>query len=221
MSPKKAHEVFRLASLIRDVASCDSSPSQLDFSSASTPPVVSRVVDAGAGQGYISRELAYPTQSEGSHFVGMEVLALEYNEIQLKGARRRDKNSPKPPSIKGDGEEQLRGSIVYRRVWISTESLANEIDLWISQQLSRPPSIAAHPPYPIMFTGLHTCGSLTSTVLRSFVQLSLDERILDRSWYPHSLVLVGCCYNLIPPSGLSEYLLLHSACKMLTHIFYR
>lgn len=190
MSPKKSHEVARLSSLIRQVSTNGSFAEPL-----AEHHHTRHVVDAGAGQGYISRELAFSSyqSAEAKH-----VLALEYDDIQLEGAKRRDDVQDQATTkAGGDLADSSRGSITYRKVWVSTGSLVPEVEGWV-RDLDTKPETAS----PVMFTGLHACGSLTPAVLRSFVDLTRSHPKSESGvWFPSSLVLVGCCYTLLAPDG--------------------
>lgn len=78
-------------------------------------------------------------------------------------------------------------------------------------------------PTAVLLVALHACGSLTPSILRAFLsaqrhpnrpqgQVSSDpnkpkvaalQDPAQRNWIPAGLVLVGCCYNLLEPSGKS------------------
>lgn len=76
-------------------------------------------------------------------------------------------------------------------------------------------------PASVIFTGLRACGSLTPTTLRAFVDLlngangaaaaagtgMPQQTSMRESWRPSGLALVGCCYNLLQPSGKSAPIL--------------
>ncbi|KAF9508321.1 hypothetical protein BS47DRAFT_1332775 [Hydnum rufescens UP504] len=197
MSPKKSHEVHRLSTCIRDfIREC--SPF---------------VIDVGAGQGYLARELASPSIPSARP---MHVLALDSDMDQIDGAKRRGGCSPGKregcahPDT--DGSPCKCGSITYRNAFVSSDSLVQEIESWIASfpcdtqpHVGRTQSDHART-YPVIMTGLHACGSLTPTVLRSFVSLSdpdsapPDSHSSGIQWKPSALALVGCCYNLMKES---------------------
>ena len=55
-----------------------------------------------------------------------------------------------------------------------------------------------------MMVALHACGSLVVDVLRIFLSdraRTPQAKGVERAWRPHSLVVVGCCYNLMSPTG--------------------
>lgn len=67
---------------------------------------------------------------------------------------------------------------------------------------------ASQDPIPIMFVALHACGSLTIDILKTFLAHYDKAEDGEPPWEPHSLVVVGCCYNLISASGVPLYPLL-------------
>jgi hypothetical protein len=206
MSPKKSHEVSRLSSLIHAMKPHCSSDSR------------TKVVDVGSGQGYFSYEIANSA---------MEVLALESDKQQLDGARKRALiRDTRRNEEDIDIGAALVAPVTFCHAHISnTGCLQAAVDDWIT---AGPPASALEPdgeaqeqarPANIIFTGLHACGSLTPTVLRAFADMSnntadqmgltLDTEVPRGStspwkpWRPSALALVGCCYNLLQPSGES------------------
>lgn len=218
MSPKKSHEVRRLSTYIRGLCESSSAPQIHPEISRNDTPFV---VDVGAGQGYLARELAFPSTVSARP---MHVLALESDMNQIDGANRRgtlsggDSESCRLPIA--DGGTCERGSITYRNSLVSRDSLAQEIESWIVPFPCNTRQLVDHIPsghnsrtrtYPLIITGLHACGSLTPTVLRSFISLA-DSRVArlgshssNIQWEPSALklALVGCCYNLMKESGES------------------
>lgn len=226
MSPKKEHEVTRMATFIHNILSRD--PRRRN---------AQHVVDVGSGQGYLSRAL----QEQGLH-----VLALDNNANQTSGAnnwkikdalrraheqRRNNTRDIKTGSSQTTPNSHSNGSLTHRTVHIKPTTLEAAIEDWL---LANVPDTftSSRDPIPIMFVALHACGSLTVDVLRTFLS-HRSKAESGRWWEPHSLVVVGCCYNLITPSDfpLSEPLLalsprptlpiaaLHLATQVPTHWF--
>jgi len=208
MSPKKSHEVSRLSHLVRAIALRCSDRRQ------------TKVVDVGSGQGYLSYEIASPNDlSQGGPSV-MEILALESDEHQLNGARKRAAVC----DARTGGKGIAPAAVTYIHAHISTtESLKAAVDDWMT---TRPPNNTVQVsgnaeeevcqfPASVIFTGLHACGSLTPTTLRAFADLASgvnrvaaaartgmpQQTLMRESWRPSGLALVGCCYNLLQPSG--------------------
>ncbi|KAF8893688.1 methyltransferase domain-containing protein [Gymnopilus junonius] len=172
MSPKKAHEVSRMATYIVDLA-----PRLASSSSSSL-----RIVDIGAGQGYLTRALK-------AHLPNSHILALDADVEQTKGAQKWEKRLlPK---------EAQRPPIDHKVVFISPDTLLATVDEWINEleegweKLER---------VPVLFVALHACGSLTPDVLRAFIHVAKNNNTDLRNWYPAGVVVVGCCYNLMNPS---------------------
>lgn len=226
MSPKKEHEVTRMATFIHNILNRD--PRRRN---------AQHVVDVGSGQGYLSRAL----QEQGLH-----VLALDNNANQTSGAnnwkikdalrraheqRRNNTRDIKTGSSQTTPSSHSNGSLTHQTVHIKPTTLEAAIEDWL---LANVPDTftSSRDPIPIMFVALHACGSLTVDVLRTFLS-HRSKAESGRWWEPHSLVVVGCCYNLITPSDfpLSEPLLalsprptlpiaaLHLATQVPTHWF--
>ncbi|KAI6114276.1 methyltransferase domain-containing protein [Pisolithus sp. B1] len=201
MSPKKEHEVTRMATFIHNILNHDVHRRNTQH-----------VVDVGSGQGYLSRAL----QEQGLH-----VLALDNNENQTSGAnnwkikdalrkaheqRRNTQDDQTCPSQRTPSSHS-NGSLTHRTVHIQPTALEAVIEDWLLADV--PDTItSSRDPTPIMFVALHACGSLTVDVLRTFLSHH-SKPGSGRRWEPHSLVVVGCCYNLISLSDfpLSEPLL--------------
>ncbi|KDR82629.1 hypothetical protein GALMADRAFT_835706 [Galerina marginata CBS 339.88] len=159
MSPKKAHEVARMAAYTVRLA-------------AHLPEHTLRIVDIGAGQGYLTRALK-------AHLPLAHILALDADTEQTRGAQRWEQRllpDADPP-------------IAHRVIFISPKSLLSTIDDWANHD--------GPGPVPVLFVALHACGSLTPDVLRAFIAATKNP---SSNWYPAGLVAVGCCYNLMNPS---------------------
>lgn len=161
MSPKKQHEVERMISYIRDL-----------FVANSLEPSAVRIVDVGAGQGYLTRALK-------GHFPDTQILALDADEGQTIGAQR--------------WEDKVLNPIAHRTVLINPTSLLDVVNEWI-----QPESDVV---VPVLFVALHACGSLTPDILHAFL---LASRQPPAAWKPFGVVAVGCCYNLMNPTGANS-----------------
>ncbi|KAI9064648.1 hypothetical protein FKP32DRAFT_1591271 [Trametes sanguinea] len=213
MSPKKAHEVVQMSSFIADLKRDCASLSDVD-----------RVVDVGAGQGYLSRALRDQ--------LGLHVLALDYSDIQTQGAAKRDapakhKRKPGPGRSKGpstitqtihhadaagrpqDANEDAgtqRGSLTYVTAKIDANTLREATRAWVETDSTdsdrrRSQDQAGHTPKPILFAALHACGSLTPDILRAFATQH-NAAPSPASWTPRAAVVVGCCYNMLRPEDV-------------------
>ncbi|KAF8321996.1 uncharacterized protein EI90DRAFT_3131247 [Cantharellus anzutake] len=263
LTAKKAHEVLQLSKVIYEVLGEQQSRVANGGESGDPRGDTSRpryrVVDVGAGQGYLSRQLAFPyaRQSQSSPDLGVtslppiDVLVIESESHQLEGATRRDavhvggniklaerdgrtrRSGTGPGPVPGDfhdacsqaaglGSTDTIGSLTYKQARISRDNLRKEIYSWIRENISGTatqdntegdsPGTTA-----LLLTGLHACGSLTPSILHSFLDLTThrsgshasttaDDSSSDSPGSKVrdllkaedvSLVVVGCCYNLM------------------------
>ena len=158
--------------------------------------------------------------------LGLHVLALDWSDVQSKGAARREAMGPKkrnkdplrPTKPSGASSDATResveppmrspecqGSLLYRTLEIRSDSLLCAVDQWAEEMR------AMHGPHcsslPTLFVALHACGSLTPNLLRAFIsRLRGDET--RRNWCPRAAVIVGCCYNLLEAGGQCPDMLL-------------
>ncbi|KAJ7725353.1 methyltransferase domain-containing protein [Mycena metata] len=183
MSPKKAHEVNLFTLTVTQSVAYISNL----LHSLGIDPRGIRIVDIGAGQGYLTRALQV-------HLGATHLLALDSSEIQTKGAQRREERTG------------IIGSITQKTIHITPTTLCESIDEWIGSISSQEDSEAN--PAPVLLVALHACGSLTPDILRSFfIQRTASK---DRPlWTPIAMIAVGCCYNLLAPQDfpLSERML--------------
>ncbi|KAJ7043831.1 methyltransferase domain-containing protein [Mycena alexandri] len=172
MSPKKAHEVTQSVAYISNL-----------LHSLGIDPRGVRIVDIGAGQGYLTRALQV-------HLGTTHLLALDSSEVQTKGAQRREERTG------------IVGSITQKTIHITPTTLCESIEEWIGNISSQEAD-----PAPVLLVALHACGSLTPDILRSFfIQRTASK---DRPlWTPIAMIAVGCCYNLLAPQDfpLSEHM---------------
>jgi len=150
--------------------------------------------------------------------LGLHVLALDWSDVQSKGAVRRETIGPKkrergssrsadvpisdanttdgshngPPA----GEHAKTGTPTYKTLEIRSDSLVCAVNEWGEEAQATQVSDVSSPPVPMLFVALHACGSLTPNVLRAFTSRlrSTGPRTL---WVPRAAVVVGCCYNLL------------------------
>ncbi|TFK70388.1 hypothetical protein BDN72DRAFT_748472, partial [Pluteus cervinus] len=164
LSPKKQHEVDRMTDYVES----------LFTQSHSESPI--RIVDVGAGQGYLTRSLAFRLRSH--------ILALDSDQAQSTGAQKWETKILAFPS-----------SITHKTIHITPTTLIESIDEWIesTRTPSEPTAI------PVLLVALHACGSLTPSILRAFLESSSRT---SSAWTAFGLVVVGCCYNLLHPSDL-------------------
>ena len=155
----------------------------------------------------------------------MNVIALDFSEVQTKGAKRRSiniqkklakttlktgadsctfemlgKTNARAPARSGDPVAMpsvTAGSLTHEMIRITPQTLHTSVSHWISH---RSVSHAT----PVMFVALHACGTLTPDILRCFLE-NQDKiqpsrsRSSTQAWHAAALVVVGCCYNLMSP----------------------
>ncbi|KAJ1950760.1 hypothetical protein FBU59_000527 [Linderina macrospora] len=162
MKPKKQAEVIDLAHLVSGIA--DSTGAEL-------------VVDVGAGQGYLSRVVAY---SEGGSRAS--VLAVDFAQGQKRGAEVFQKRLIKQlrgTRAQNDGycwKEGDEGRLVHCVVKVGMDTTGELV------QMAR--DVAGERKW--MLCGLHACGDLSSAILKAFVESDAS-----------AVALVPCCYNFI------------------------
>ncbi|KAI9254277.1 methyltransferase domain-containing protein [Sporodiniella umbellata] len=128
MVEKKIHEVERMVPVIQQLAKEQG---------------IGSVMDLGAGQGYLSRALAYRSN--------LKVLAVDGSDVQTCGAKRFDERI-----MKGLKASDLQLFHVNERV--TPENASSLLSRWRGAQDER-----------WLLCGLHTCGDLASMILRLFV----------------------------------------------------
>ncbi|KAI8138487.1 methyltransferase domain-containing protein [Fennellomyces sp. T-0311] len=127
MTDKKRHEVEPMSTIVKRVAD------RRDLTS---------VMDLGAGQGYLSRTLAYRHN--------LHVLAVDGSEVQTCGAKRFDKHALKlRPDLKLDHVTDM----------VTPENVSTILAKWSKKE--------EHEKW--LVCGLHACGDLSSLMLRLFV----------------------------------------------------
>lgn len=107
---------------------------------------IASVVDLGAGQGYLSRSIAYKSN--------IKVLAIDSSEIQTCGAKKFDEKA-----LKKD-KDALK--LIHVTDFITQENASTILSKW-----------SDHPQQEKwLLCGLHTCGDLASHMLRLFTTSS-------------------------------------------------
>ncbi|KAH7885135.1 methyltransferase domain-containing protein [Phlebopus sp. FC_14] len=222
MSPKKEHEVERMSSYIHH------------FLNSRACSSLAHVVDVGSGQGYLSWAL----QNLGLHVLALdnnEIQTSGANRWKIKHTARKVKQERRKNTQGTSAEAQSaihnhtemktadamrKGSLTHRTVHISSGSLHESIMDWLLSDKIESyddddgvETSPDHPgPVPVMFVALHACGSLTTDILRTFLFHSRRDQGTDEPpWKPHSLIVVGCCYNLM---SLSDFPLSKALCDI-------
>lgn len=122
--------------------------------------------------------------------------------------RNREKNAA--GALCGDLGEG--GGITHKTIHITPTTLLSSIDEWISSETElfgfrEPAAEQASNPVPVLFVALHACGSLTPDIIRAFLlsrEASNDGTGRRDGWIAAGVLVVGCCYNLLSPSGRSS-----------------
>lgn len=128
MVEKKIHEVERMTPVIKKLAK---------------EHQVGSIMDLGAGQGYLSRSLAYRSD--------LKVLAVDSSDVQTCGAKRFDERIIK--HLKKSDVLQLH----HVNEFITPENASTILSRWSQVQNEK-----------WLLCGLHTCGDLASMILRLF-----------------------------------------------------
>ncbi|KAI9506236.1 hypothetical protein GGI25_002139 [Coemansia spiralis] len=170
MSEKKRDEVLMLSKLVDQVA-CETGSKM--------------VVDVGAGQGYLSRVLAFSASLGKSR-----VLAVDFSETQKRGAEVLQKSMVKmlkSKRAKADGyawDESQNARLTHQVL---------KVDMGGSDELvAAAQNIRKDKHEHWMLCGLHACGDLSSAILKAFAESDAA-----------AVVLVPCCYNLITELGVN------------------
>ncbi|KAJ1904995.1 hypothetical protein LPJ81_002174 [Coemansia sp. IMI 209127] len=165
MNGKKSKEVVELSQLIDGVAK--ETGSRL-------------VVDVGAGQGYLSRVLAY-----SNWLSRLSVLAVDFSEGQKRGAEALHGYMVKKLKCKrarAEGyvwEERFRERLDHQVLRVDMDSTGELVSTAQTVCQSKREE-------RWMLCGLHACGDLSSAILKAFAESDAA-----------AVVLVPCCYNLI------------------------
>ncbi|KAF9811114.1 hypothetical protein IEO21_06663 [Rhodonia placenta] len=230
MSPKKAHEVVRMTAYTSWL-----------FNSSPSLRTIRHVADVGAGQFLVYStilrfpcvdhcvlvlEQAYLSRSLRDK-IGLNVLALDWSDVQSQGAVRReaigkkrrkreiptpaqDESSiPHPNDNDPTPAKQQLSALTYMTLRITTDTLLSSVNEWFHRgyqfTTSEERESLYGKPTPALFVALHACGSLTPNILRAFLA-RLKSSDGNQKWSPQAAIVVGCCYNLLEAS---DFLLSH------------
>ena len=108
----------------------------------------------------------------------------------------------------GDGDGGR--AITHKTIHITPVTLISSIDEWMSSESETVgPDGQESETIPVLLVALHACGSLTPDILRAFLlcnrETSSNGTTRKRKWIAAGAVVVGCCYNLLAPSGMLCY----------------
>ncbi|KAJ3832356.1 hypothetical protein F5878DRAFT_12879 [Lentinula raphanica] len=192
MSPKKAHEVTRMAAYVASIVQ-----------NMCIPQGGVYIIDVGAGQGHLARELLRVVPGVAG------VLALDGDSVLVErqaGSRRgKDREFCTRQKDPEDFPEGNVPKVTHRFGHItSPQSLIDAVDGWFVEMESLRPelTIGASSPKLVIVVSLHGCGSLSLDVLRAFVERrygshSKNLQAESQRWCFIASVTVPCCYNLL------------------------
>lgn len=199
MTPKKRHEVERLADLIYRVCLAHDCPN---------------VLDLGCGQGYLMQVLSF--------YYKLDVLGVDSSSLQTNGAKKRAQQT----QLLMRGLFRKHKHIDASQVDLTPVFMTLICPIDTSINMARLATIAAadvkaNPPPPplpenyypkkyepipfrqapvhpllsekgVILVGLHTCGDLAPTTLRLFHESPTVKAMIN----------IGCCYNLMTESTM-------------------
>lgn len=117
------------------------------------------------------------------------VLALDSDQWQTRGSQVWEERV-----ARASGNDKPSTPILHKTIHITPDTLIPAVDDWVHETLDR----IDDDPDPVLFLALHACGSLTPDILRACVN---SARRKKATWRMAGAVVVGCCYNLIKPTG--------------------
>lgn len=148
---------------------------------------INSVVDLGAGQGYLSRMLAYQYD--------FQVIAVDESEVQTCGAKRFDNLVVKGYKNKQHLLHHIKDRFTNENAADILAGIQQQLDVTEKDNDNDTDNVEFPNPnvddkqndHPWFIVGLHSCGDLSPIMLRLFIQ----QHELK------SLVNVGCCYHFL------------------------
>ncbi|XP_057486422.1 uncharacterized protein LOC130772545 isoform X2 [Actinidia eriantha] len=191
MNQKKKHEIETLAGIVSSIARSVGA---------------STVVDVGAGQGYLAQVLSFQYQlsviaidacSHHGRITDARAERIKKHYVaKMRKSRSEDRNLSMPMTVTCRilSTEMLK-ALSYSLEQKDDFKHSNLIGQGAVENTHGPfeievPSLSPPPPgskYQLLLAGLHACGDLSVTMLRTF--LECDE--------VKAVVSIGCCYNLL------------------------
>ncbi|KAL4575261.1 hypothetical protein LXL04_022103 [Taraxacum kok-saghyz] len=139
-------------------------------SSVSRDVETNTVIDVGAGQGYLAQVLSFEYQ--------LSVIAIDASSHHGRITQARTQRIMKHYDAKMR-KSSLRGRGVTMPKTVTCRVLSpNMLKALLNSQDTK---------QPLLLTGLHACGDLSVTMLRTFME---SEQV-------KAIVSIGCCYNLL------------------------
>ncbi|KAI4320676.1 hypothetical protein MLD38_034130 [Melastoma candidum] len=183
MNAKKKHEIQVLSALVDYIAKKVGAQT---------------IVDVGAGQGYLAQVLSF----QYNHSVAAIDACDHHGKVTDARAERIMKHYANQMRKSGSEIASLRIPRTITCQVSSTEILKALSDISIHDNVKAAPFgitddcakdeqldsyLNQEKPVPILLAGLHACGDLSVTLLRTFVE---SEEVA-------AVISIGCCYNLL------------------------
>ena len=132
------------------------------------------------------------TRTLKSYLQTTHVLALDSDQWQTRGSQVWEERVAR--ALRASGNDKPSTPISHKTIHITPDTLIPAVDDWVHETLDR----IDDDPDPVLFLALHACGSLTPDILRACVNSAHRK---NATWRMAGAVVVGCCYNLIKPTG--------------------
>ncbi|KAF8790001.1 Protein RRNAD1 like protein [Argiope bruennichi] len=171
VKPKKQHEIFRMAQVT------DSVMKYFDLKHA---------IDIGSGQGHLSRLLAL--------CYNLKLATLEANQLHVSGAVQFDKQAinslRRVKKYKSDVSTNVKTLPHHVESSVTLSSSESCLEKVLKHAWDH--SLEDYEKFALM--GLHTCGNLAETVLKTFAKCDQSQVLLS----------IGCCYMKLESTKDSE-----------------
>ncbi|KAG2393771.1 hypothetical protein C9374_007302 [Naegleria lovaniensis] len=182
MSPKKIHEIERLAEFISTFSQHTFS-SKLDNDDNEQIPTI---LDIGSGKGYLSHVLFAK--------YGLNIIAVDHNEQLVQKIQEKTKKFDKSTSLRSKQNKQQKNQL--KAISSHLECNREQLSKMVNQMLETTRSIYQHDDRNggnNCIVGLHTCGDLTPILCDMYLNDTVYTK--QNKSLIHSLVNVGCCYH--------------------------
>ena len=121
------------------------------------------------------------------------ILALDSDQWQTRGSQIWEQRVAR--ALRTAGNDNLSTPIFHKTIHITPDTLIPAVDDWIRETKE---GTNHNDPDHVLFVALHACGSLTPDIFRACVSAACRR---NSSWIMAGAVIVGCCYNLLTPTG--------------------
>lgn len=189
MNQKKKHEVEALGGVVSSIAKSVG---------------VNTVIDVGAGQGYLAQVLSFQYQlpviaiDACSHHGRITNARAErikkHYAAKLRKSRSEDRGFSVPKTVtcrvlSTDTLKKLSNSLIHNNDFEQSNLFQNDFGEYSRGQYGRklPPQSGADGGSSLLLAGLHACGDLSVTMLRTFLECEELKAVIS----------IGCCYNLL------------------------